>query len=194
MSALGQKQTYAAQQGMSALPPKADTLKAKVAQGGVIVRAAPQLPVIFALALFDWQIVNASDPSPHQALRVKLPILVSVTAEPMTGIVVPFIGKAHSDPIVAESPHLLNEPIIELAIPFAGEECLDFLAPMNEFGAVSPNAVGGIGECYASGVAGIPGVLGEARLLRGGFCAEGRQWWTAHELTPFLFERSRVAP
>ena len=103
----------------------------------------------------------------------------------------PFIGKAHSDPIIAESPNLLNEPIIELAIPFSGEECFDLLAPMNKLGAVPPNAVSGIGECYSTGVAGIPGVLGKACLLCGGLCAEGRKWRTAHGLTSFLFERLR---
>src|SRR5262245_53691867 len=57
---------------------------------------------------------------------------------------------------------------------------------MNEFGAVSPNTVGGISEGHASGVAGIPRILGETRLLCRGFGVKGRQWWTAHELTPCL--------
>jgi hypothetical protein len=110
----------------------------------VTIGTATQWPVVFALTVFDRQIIDAGDPAPHQAFRVELPILVSVAAEPVTGIVVPFIGKAHGDPIVAESPHFLDESIIEFAIPFAREERLDFLAPMNEFGAVSPNTVGGI--------------------------------------------------
>src|SRR5215470_11483881 len=157
----------------------------------MIIRPATKWPMVFAITFFDREIIDAGDPPPHQTFRVELPVLVSVAAKPVTGIIVPFIGKAHGDPVVAEGPYFLNQPIIELAIPFAGEECLNFLAPMNEFRAVSPNAVGGIGECHASGVAGIPGVLGEARLLCRGFGAEGRQWWTAHGLTPFLFERSR---
>jgi hypothetical protein len=80
-------------------------------------------------------------------------------------IIVPFIGKANGNAIVAESPHLLNQSVVELTIPFAREERLDFLAPMNELGTVSPNAVGGIGESYAGRLARIPGVLGEAGLL-----------------------------
>jgi hypothetical protein len=60
---------------------------------------------------------------------------------------------------------------------------------MNEFGAVSPNAVSGIGKGHAGGVSRIPGILGKARLLCGGFSREGRERWTAHDVTPFLLER-----
>ena len=77
------------------------------------IGTATQWPVAFALTVFDRQIIDAGNPSQHQAFRVELPILVSVAAEPVTGIVVPFIGKAHGDPIVAESPHFLDESIIE---------------------------------------------------------------------------------
>src|SRR5215475_3967020 len=161
-------------------------LKAEVAQWGMIIRPATERPVVFALTVFDREIIDAGDPPPHQAFRVELPILVSVAAKPTTGIVVPFIGKAHGDPIVTESPHFLNQPIIELAIPFAREEFLDLLSAMNEFSAVPPDAVGGIGEGYAGGIASIPGILGQARLLCRGFGGKGRKWWTAHELTPFV--------
>src|SRR5215470_20369848 len=154
----------------------------------MIIRPATKWPMVFAITFFDREIIDAGDPPPHQTFRVELPVLVSVAAKPVTGIIVPFIGKAHGDPIVAECPHFLNQPIIELAIPFASEERLDFLAPMNEFGSVSPNAVGGIGESYAGRVAGIPGVLGEAGFLCRGFRGKGRQWRAAHELTPSSFE------
>src|SRR5262249_45224980 len=164
-------------------------LKAEIAQWGMIIRPATEWPVVFALTVFDREIIDAGDPPPHQAFRVELPILVSVAAKPVTGIIVPFIGKAHGDPIVAESPHLLNQSVIELAIPLAREERLDLLAPMNELGTVSRNAVGGIGESYAGRVAGIPGVLGKAGLLCRGFRGKGRQRWTAHKLTPTSFER-----
>src|SRR5262249_47806980 len=141
----------------------------------MIIRPATKWPMVFAITFFDREIIDAGDPPPHQTFRVELPVLVSVAAKPVTGIIVPFIGKAHGDPVVAECPYFLNQPIIELAIPFAGEECPDFLAPMNEFRAVSPNAVGGIGEWYRSGVAGMPIVLGKTGLLRRGFRVKGRQ-------------------
>src|SRR5215831_13853186 len=68
-------------------------------------------------------------------------------------------------------------------LPIKGKR-LDFLAPMDELGTVSPNAVGGIGKSYARRLARIPGVLGKAGLLCGGFRSKGRQRWAAHELTP----------
>ncbi len=64
----------------------------------------------------------------HQALFVELPILVAIAAKPVAGIVVPFIGEAHGYAVVAKRPELLDQPIVELAIPFAREECLDGLA------------------------------------------------------------------
>src|SRR5262249_18782352 len=100
------------------------------------------------------------------------------------GIVVPFICKTHGDPVVAERPHFLNQPIIELAIPFAREKRLDLLAAVNELGAVAPDAVDGIGEGDAGGIAGVPGIFGEARLLRRGLGGEGGQRWAGHRLTP----------
>src|SRR5262245_49681224 len=145
------------------------------------IGTATQWPVVFALTVFDRQIIDAGDTPPHQAFCVELPILVSVAAEPVTGIVVPFIGKAHGDPILPKSPHFLDQPIVELAIPLARQKRLDFRAAANEFDAVSPDAVGRVGKSYASRIARIPGILGKTRLLCGSFGGKGWQWWTAHE-------------
>src|SRR5262245_10293949 len=73
-------------------------LKPEVAERGVIIRAAAERPVIFALTVLDREIIDAGDPPPHQALGVELPILVAITAEPAAGIVVPFIGESYGDP------------------------------------------------------------------------------------------------
>src|SRR5262249_18413672 len=163
---------------------KAARLKAQVAQRWVIVGTATEGPVIFALAILDRQVVDAGDTSPHQAVVVELPVLVAVAAKPVAGIVVPFICKAHGDPVVAERPHFLNQPIIELAIPFAREKRLDLRAALHELGAVAPDAVDSIAEGDAGGIAGVPGIFGEARLLRGGLGRERRQRWAGHRLTP----------
>jgi hypothetical protein len=40
----------------------------------------------------------------------------------------------------AARPHFLNEPIVELAIPFAREKRLNRLAAVNELGTVAPDA------------------------------------------------------
>src|SRR3984885_2444318 len=111
----------------------------------MVIGASTEGPVIFALALFDRQVVDAGDPPSHQALFVELPILVAIAAKPIAGIVVPFIGKAHGDPVVAKRPDFLDQPILQLASPLACEECLDRLAATNELGPVAPDAVQRIG-------------------------------------------------
>src|SRR5262245_49860562 len=151
-------------------------LKTQIAEGRVIVGTPAEWPVIFALAILDRQVVDAGDAPPHQAVLVELPVLVAIAAKPVAGIVVPFICKAHGDPIVTKHPDFLDQPIIELAIPFAREKRLDLLAAVNELGAVAPDAVDGIAEGDTGGVARVPGIFGEAHLLRGGLRRERGQW------------------
>src|SRR5712691_213695 len=142
--------------------------KAELAQRGVIVRAAAERPVILALALLDRKIVDAGDAQAHQAVLVELPVLVAVAAEPASAVVVPLVGKAHCDPIVAEGPDLLDQAVVELAAPFTRQERFDLRASLQELRAVAPAAVGRIGERHPRRVARVPGVFGHARLLRGG--------------------------
>src|SRR5262249_20173181 len=158
------------------------------------VWTATEGPVIFALAILDRQVVDAGDAPPHQAILGELPVLIAIAAKPVAGIVMPFICKAHGDPVVAECPHFLNQPVIELAIPFAREKRFDLLAAVNELGAVAPDAVDGIGEGDAGGIASVPGIFGEARLLRGGLGCERRQRWAGHRLTPTCSSSSVLAP
>src|SRR5215510_5331442 len=146
----------------------------------MIVRATTERPVIFALTVLDRQIVDAGNAPPHQTFRVEFPILISVAAKPVTGVVVPFVCKAHSDPVLPERPHFLDQSVVELAIPFAREKRLDLRATMNEFGAISPDAVGRIGLRHAGRIARIPGILGKTRLLCGGFGSKRWQRWTTH--------------
>src|SRR6266849_8812367 len=146
----------------------------------MVIGASTEEPVIFALAIFDRQVVDAGDPPSHQALFVELPILVAIATKPVARIVVPFICKAHGYPVVAKRPDLLDQPILQLANPLAYEECLDGLAATNELGAVAPDAIHRIGECYFGRIARVPGILGEARLLRGAFGRKGRQRWAGH--------------
>src|SRR5580692_750270 len=143
----------------------------------MVIGASTEGPMIFALAVFDRQVVDAGDPPSHQALFVELPILVAIAAKPVAGIVVPFIGKAHGYTVVAKCPDLLDQPILQLANPLACEECLDGRAATNELGAVAPDAIHRIGERYFGRIARVPGILGETRLLRGAFGSKGRQRW-----------------
>src|SRR5262247_4301312 len=160
----------------------------------MIVGTLAERPVIFPLAILDRQVIDAGDAPPHQGVLVELPVLVAIAAKPVAGIVVPFICKAHGDPVVAERPHFLDQPIIELAIPFAREKRLDLRAALNELGAVAPDAVDGVGEGDAGGIARVPGIFGKARLLRGGLGCERRQRWAGHRLTPTCSSSSVLAP
>src|SRR3984957_1893551 len=146
----------------------------------MVIGASTEEPVIFALAIFDRQIVDAGEPPSHQALFVELPILVAIAAKPVAGIVVPFIGKAHGYPVVAKRPDLLDQPVFQLASPLAHEECLDGRAATNELGAVAPDAIHRIGKRHFGGIARVPGILGETRLLRGAFGCKRRQRWAGH--------------
>src|SRR5271170_6861350 len=98
------------------------------------------IPMVFAIALLDRQIIDAGEAPQHQPISAKLPILVTVGAEPIGGIVAPFIGETHGDSVAGEAPKLLDQPVIELARPLPGEKCDDRGAPLNEFGAVAPVA------------------------------------------------------
>ena len=71
--------------------------------------------MIFALALLDRQIVDAGDAQAHQAVFVEFPVLVAIAAKPVAAIVMPFIGEAHGDAVVAEGPDFLDQAVVELA-------------------------------------------------------------------------------
>ena len=140
--------------------------------------------MVFALALLDRQVIDAGDAAAHQALFVELPVFVAIAAEPVAGIVVRFIGEAHGDATVGERPHFFDQPIIELAIPFAREKCLDLLAAVNELGAVAPDTVDRISERDVGRIARVPGIFGDPRLLCGGLGAERRQRRAVHGRAP----------
>src|SRR5262249_39077939 len=70
---------------------------------------------------------------------------------------------------------------------------LNLLAAVNELGAVAPHAVGGIAEGDTGGIAGVPSIFGEARLLCGGLSGERRQWWAGHRPTPASSSSSDLA-
>ena len=64
----------------------------------------------------------------HQPVLVELPVFVAVGTEPVAGVIVPLVRKAHGDAIAGEGPELLREAVVELAIPFAGQERDDLVA------------------------------------------------------------------
>src|SRR5882672_6290336 len=132
-------------------------------------------PMVFPLRGRDRQIVYRGVAAAHQPAFVELPVLVAVGAEPVAGIVTPLIGEAHRDPVAGEGPELLDQPVIELARPFAREESDDRGPPLEEFGAVAPPAILGIGEGDLLRIAAVPAILGRPHLSHGGLVREGWQ-------------------
>src|SRR5882672_9640774 len=159
---------------------RALSLKAQAAERRMVVGASTKGPVIFALAIFDRQVVDAGDPPSHQALFVELPILIAIAAKPVSRIVMPFVCKAHGYPVVAKRPDFLDQAVLQFTTPLAYKECLNGLAPANELGAVAPDASQRIGKRYFGRIARVPGILRQARLLRGRFCGERRKWRPIH--------------
>ena len=69
---------------------------------------AAKRPMIFSFRLLDWEIVDARVAKSHQTIVAKLPILIAVGAEPIPGVVVPFVGEADGNAISVVSPELFN--------------------------------------------------------------------------------------
>src|SRR4030081_3413303 len=89
----------------------------------------------------DRDIVDRSLAAAHQAGLVELPLLVAVGAKPGSSIVVPFILKAHRDAVAVERPEILDQAILMLPGPFAGEEFNDRRPTLEYLRAIAPAAV-----------------------------------------------------
>src|SRR5208337_1964441 len=154
--------------------------KPEIAQRRMIVRAAAKRPVVLALALLDRQIVDAGDAQTHQPVLVEFPVLIAVAAEPEAAVIMPLIGEAHGDTIIAKSPEFLDQAVVELAIPLARQERLDGLAALEELRAIAPAAVFRIGKRHARGIARVPRILGHADLLSCGLSGKRRKRRAVH--------------
>ena len=112
----------------------------------MVVGAAAERPVELAVGFFDGEIVDAGVAMMHDAVLVEFPVLVSVGAIPVSGVVVALVSKADCDACAVEGPELFDETIVEFAAPLSCEECDDLLAAADELCAVSPLAIDGVGE------------------------------------------------
>ncbi len=64
----------------------------------MIRRARPRRrPPETALAFADLYIIDAGLAPAHQAVLVEFPLLIAIGAEPLSGIVMPFVLETHSD-------------------------------------------------------------------------------------------------
>src|SRR5882724_2124721 len=140
----------------------------------MIVGPPSQRPTVLALRFRDPLIVDAGPAPPHQPFLVELPILIAMRAVPVAAIVMPLIDEANGDAVAGERPKLLDQPVIQFALPFAREKSLDRLAALRELGAVAPVAVDRIALSNALRIAGVPGILGQPCLQSGRLGGEGR--------------------
>src|SRR5688572_30441372 len=105
------------------------------------VGPAAQRPVILAVGTADRQGVDAGDSPRHVAAGIEFPVLVAIRAEPVTAVIVPFVGEAHRDAVFVKSPQLLDQAVVELARPFACQELNDLIAPGEKLGTVAPHTL-----------------------------------------------------
>src|SRR5690606_2209978 len=102
-------------------------------------------PVELALGLADGQVVDAGAAHSHQAVGIKLPVLVAVGAVPLPGIVAPLVSESHGDAVSGEGPQFLDQAVVEFLCPLAFEEGADRVASEQKLGTVAPLAVGRVG-------------------------------------------------
>src|SRR5262249_28185187 len=142
-------------------------------------------PVILAILRGNGKIIDAGNTPLHQPVLGEFPILVAVAPKPAAAVVMPLIGEAHGNTAVAEGPQLLDQTIIELAVPLARKEGNDLIAAAQEFRAIPPHAVLSISERDGLGLPRVPGILCLAHLLGRCLKAERRKRWAflAHDFT-----------
>src|ERR1700678_2817188 len=129
---------------------------------------AGAVPVEFTVSLGDGHVVDARVAVFHVAVGVELPVLVALPAVPLARAGVLPVGEPDVDAHPIAGPQFLDQPVLVLAGPLAGQELDDLFPPVDELRAVSPLAVLGVGEGDLVRVAGVPRVLGGPDLPRGG--------------------------
>ena len=112
----------------------------------MIVRATPKWPMILALVFLKWQIVDAGDAPLHESELIKLPVFVALRAPPLSGAVMPFVGKAYGNAVAVICPQFLDEPIVQFVVPLSGQKLNDGCAARQELGAIAPHRIWRIGE------------------------------------------------
>src|SRR6266566_1575686 len=144
---------------------------------------AAKRPMIFSFRLLDWEIVDASVAKSHQTIVAKLPILIAVGAEPIPGVVVPFVSEAHGNAISGVRPELFDEPVVQLFRPFAFQKLDDFLPSTQKLRPVSPARIDCVSECNLFRIARIPSIFGQANLLDGSLTIEWRHRRTRRDVS-----------
>ncbi len=87
----------------------------------------------------------------------------------------PLVSESHGDPVPPKSPKLLDEPVIQLPPPFAGQKFDDGWPPLDKFGAVSPPTINRIGQSDLFRVATVPAIFRQAHFLGRCLVCKGRE-------------------
>src|SRR5258708_17567429 len=122
-----------------------------------------------------FEIVDAGIAFSHEAVVVKFPVFVAVGPIPLAFFVMILVFEADGDAVAGVGPEFFFQFVVQLLFPFAGEELHHLFAAVEEFVAVAPFGVGGIGHGYAGGVLCIPGVFGQLYFFQGGLEGERRE-------------------
>ncbi|MFK4642342.1 hypothetical protein ABIF96_000916 [Bradyrhizobium ottawaense] len=85
-----------------------------------------------AVLLRNGDVVDRRFAALHQPVLVELPLLIAVGAIPLAARVVPFVLEAHGDAVLVEGPEVLDQAVVLLLLPFAGEERDDGLAALQD--------------------------------------------------------------
>src|SRR6266699_2071613 len=126
------------------------------------IRTAPKRPMILTLRLLDREIVDAGMAKPHQAMVTKLPILIAIRAEPIPGIIVPFVGEAHGNAIPGVSPEFFDKPVVQLFRPLARQKLDDLLSSIRKLSAISPARVDRVSQSHLFRITRIPSIFCQA--------------------------------
>jgi hypothetical protein len=89
----------------------------------MVVGARTERPAELPFGFLNRMFVDASEAHRHEPFGSELPVLIGT--KPLAAVVMVFVGEAVGDAVGCEGPELLDEPIIELARPFADEERFD---------------------------------------------------------------------
>lgn len=139
-----------------------------------------------AIGFPDGEVVDAGVAFLHEAIFVKFPVLISVSAVPLTAGVAIFVFEADGNTVVSESPELFFQFVAKFFLPFAGEKFHDLLTAVEEFGAIAPFGIDRVSQGYSFGVLCVPSIFRHLYFLDSRFAGKRRQGM-------FLFHEVKLA-
>ena len=78
-------------------------------------------------------------------------------------------------------PHLLDQLVIKFLRPFALQKSKDLIPAVDEFAAIAPETVFGVGQRNLLWIFGVPGIFRHPGFLLSGFQRERwKRWFSSH--------------